>query len=93
MSINTSAEDIREMANGIEEMIKDIEASREEVRTGLSNTATTWQDDKGEAFREVMEKVLDSLEPATEELRLTLTKLEELAEKIDDYNKVEINIK
>ncbi|MBE6612161.1 MAG: hypothetical protein E7632_06695 [Ruminococcaceae bacterium] len=87
MAVKASPEVIREMKREITNTVRDIERISAGIRAGVARTSA-WDDDKAMQFRELMDQIARLTAAPVDTLNAALPKLEQLAQSLDQYNRV-----
>ena len=86
-TVHADPEVIRDMKSLLNNTIKEINHACQKIHN-LRNSSGEWNDEKGEAFRNLMQLIEGWIKYPVSTLQATQQKLEKLAQALDSYNNV-----
>lgn len=88
MSIKVSPEIIEQLSNEIKKVISEIEEMQSDIKSGVKNLDTGWNDSKAREFKDIMKDLVNLMDDPKGILEQTLPKLKELKSSLEEYNNV-----
>jgi len=86
-TVHSSPEVIREMKSQLTKTISELRATGQKVQNAHA-TSSDWNDETGEQYRALMQRIGRLVESPIDTLQAALPKLEKLAQSLDQYGSI-----